>query len=145
MCQEVSKCVSSGYQKIHSKRYHTGPCCNFKIEPLNLPGFTFVGQHEEDWYKMTVREQVKDDPDKYFVDIGTDCRESIMTYNGSWMRSTRSGTLMRLKEMKGRFLKKHWTTAKDQMGRWKFLSCGIMNQIPGNQWRFLQRMTLTTQ
>ncbi len=54
---------------------------NFKIEPENLPGFTFVGQHNGDAYKMTVREQVEDDPEKYFVDIGTDGREAIMTYN----------------------------------------------------------------
>ena len=30
---------------------------------------------------MTVREQVEDDPEKYFVNIGTDGRESIITYN----------------------------------------------------------------
>ncbi len=54
---------------------------NFKIELENLPGFTFVGQHEEYAYKMTVREQVEDGSEKYFVDIGTDGREAIMTYN----------------------------------------------------------------
>ncbi len=54
---------------------------NSKIEPENLPGFTFVGQHNGDSYKMTVKEQVEYDPEKYFVNIGTNGREANLTYN----------------------------------------------------------------
>ena len=46
-----------------------------------MPGFTFVGKHNGDAYKITVKEKVKDDPEKYFANIGTDSREAIMTYN----------------------------------------------------------------
>ncbi len=71
---------------------------NFKIESENLPGFTFVGQHEEDTYKMTVREQVEDNPDKCFVEIGANVREAIMTYNEILSVINESGTLTRLKK-----------------------------------------------